>query len=77
MTKSSHTSDTLPGDRTIETSISISNAKDQIASFLYAIGLVHDDEDIVELRLKPAILLKDEGTLPITIKLTKRKWEIQ
>jgi hypothetical protein len=59
--------------RSLEATISLSNIKDQISALLYAVGLVKDSEDIVELEFKRNDLYKE--LVPISFKIKKRTME--
>lgn len=51
--------------RTLETAISEANVKDQVAAFLYSIGVVQDNQDIVDIEFGN----KNDGIIPLKIKL--------
>lgn len=54
--------------RVIETTLSKSNVDAQIAALLYAVGLVKDNEDIVELDYKVG-----DTTVPMKIKIKEER----
>lgn len=60
---------TLTEIRTVRTNISRSNLDAQIAALLYAVGIVNDDEEILEIKIKK---LSDD-IVPITISISKGK----
>lgn len=62
----------VPDYREIETCISIANIKDQVGALLYAAGMVHDDEDIIDI-VFDVPPYKGVSQLPITIKLKKHQ----
>ena len=80
MTKKKHPSDRLerrlvnfrykkePKMRIIETTISDANVKAQVAAFLYSVGLVNDDEEVVNIEFPEGI---SEGAVPIKISIKK------
>jgi len=60
------------GIRTIETSISVDNIKDQVIAFLYAIGVVHDNEGVVDLKMGEM----NNNLVPLAIQI-KREGEVK
>ena len=62
---------TLPDYREIETSVSVSNVKDQIIALLYAAGMVHDDEDVIDVEITRDF--RGEHQVPIKIKIKKHQ----
>lgn len=59
----------LNDTRTIETTISTANVKDQIGALLYALGFVKDDEDILDLRLGET----KNDNVPLSYTIIKKK----
>lgn len=60
----------LPDYREIETSISFANLKDQVAALLYATGMIHDNEDVLDIEFD---WLGMVDSIPIKIKLKKQQ----
>jgi hypothetical protein len=60
------------GIRTIETSISVDNIKDQVIAFLYAIGVVHDNEGVVDITMGEV----NNNLVPLAIQI-KREGEVK
>lgn len=67
----------LPDCRKIETAISLANIKDQVSALLYAAGIVHDDEEILDIKFAFDKFVDDgygvDELVPITIKLKKHQ----
>ena len=61
----------LPDYREIETSVSVANVKDQIIALLYAAGVVHDDEDVIDVEIIRDF--RGETQVPIKIKIKKNQ----
>lgn len=61
----------LPDYREIETCVSISNIKDQVASLLYAAGLVHDNEEVIDVEFD--FEGRSEAVIPLKIKIKKQQ----
>lgn len=62
----------VPDYREIKTTISLANIKDQVGALLYASGLVHDDEEILDI-IFDVPPYQGVTQLPITIKLKKHQ----
>ena len=60
-----------PDYREIETNISFSNIKDQVAAFLYATGMIHDNEDVIDIQFDWQFV--NSSSIPITLKLKKHQ----
>jgi hypothetical protein len=54
-------------------SITVSTIKDQIASLMYAFGVVNDNEDIIDIRFGyKRVMDTDEELIPIILKIRNR-----
>jgi hypothetical protein len=56
--------------RTIETSIHHKTIEDQVAAFLYASGIMHDNNEILKIHFGE---LKKDGTVPLEITFKEEK----
>lgn len=64
----------LPDYREIETTISLANIKDQVAALLYASGMVHDNEEVLDIIFDFTDGYEGwNGNYPIKIKLKKQQ----
>lgn len=63
----------VPDYREIETVISLANITDQIATLLYASGMVHDNEDILKIEFEDFMPTGVCETIPIKIKIKKHQ----
>lgn len=64
---------TVPDYREIETVLSLANIKDQIAALLYASGLVHDNEDVLDIEFEDPMPLGMYETIPVKLKIKKHQ----
>lgn len=63
----------LPTCRTIETTINRDTIVSQVAAFLYAVGIVHDDEHILNIQFGELFGASDKELVPIKIELKKKQ----
>jgi hypothetical protein len=67
----------VPDYREIETCISLANIKDQVSALLYAAGIVHDNEEVLNIKFSFDKYVDDgygvDELIPITIKIKKHQ----
>lgn len=61
----------VPDYREIDCYVSMSNVKDQIIALLYASGMIHDNEDVIDLQIRSDLGGRD--TVPLSIKIKKQQ----
>lgn len=61
------------GMHILEFAISKKNIEDQIIAFLYAIGIVNDNEDVLDIRFpKKGVDLSEDDLVPVKIKVADK-----
>lgn len=63
----------LPDYREIELTLNRQTIVDQVAAFLYASGVVHDDEHVVNIQFKELFGMSDTELCPIKLCLKKHQ----
>jgi len=63
--------------RTIETAISTGMIRDQIIQFLYATGIVREDEDVKSLDFGKLVNLNKDSVIPLKINFKGEEVQVQ